>query len=767
MKKFYTYLLCLVIYSILFFQVMYYGIWYFWDWSFPIFKDDFWNFFTITKWSWQSLMDGWQPLSYVSDYIFRFLLSCVWYVLPFEPEQIIYIFLVLTFSTGTYLVFDTFKWLNNKYLVFLVSLLVYLNPFIFYKILGWHINYLFSYFIFIVIFCLLYRWKDRKLNIWDYAKYALLFALSWTQIQFFIYTYLLFIIFAILNKNDSVTKKLSFLVFIWFFAYLIHCFWLNQFLLGIISFEWVSSVARSWTFRDSYMVSLLRIFWLSWSSATLIDRIYSLEILAIFWLSFLWYLIYKLIFEKKKNIFFILLLAYTSFVFVPLTFIYNTPIFPILRETGHILPLIFLFLLLSVLVYSVKNYKITVGFLLVFIFLNFYHFVKDLPYFSYQDLRQELSQIHKFIKNSSPTDRFMIYPFFSQYSIIWHDTRTTETGFPVNNSGFDMLLKYSGNDYMYDWMQTAAFRDSIQWNLVKTKKTQILAEKGVNYIIDLSHIYRSNYDKFVSPDLYDNNLVYVKTDARFFSKLSGLKKIQDSIYKVEASTPRIIGKKVTFEKIDNSQYDLYIEGIADNYFLMFFESYHPDWKLYLEPFSEKNCSPEKLQSGTLNSQIKQNRYIIIDGDVHWKISPVFVENMIDKMNNFSSQKEKNIKPLLKEKWQYVILPQYTSYSYKVTECASPQNAAHHVSFQNTVFDDVHEKTYHNLNFWSITAEHIKQNFSTEYYHENTDGSIDIRLSLHFKPQNYFYLGLLVSIWAVIFLVACIGFDMYWRQKSSN
>ncbi len=93
----------------------------------------------------------------------------------------------------------------------------------------------------------------------------------------------------------------------------------------------------------------------------------------------------------------------------------------------------------------------------------------------------------------------------------------------------------------------------------------------------------------------------------------------------------------------------------------------------------------------------------------------------------------------------MILPQYTSYSYEVTECASRQNANHHVSFQNTVFDDVHKKTYHNLNFWSINADHIKQNFSTEYYHENTDGSIDIRLSLHFKPQNYFYLGLLVSI----------------------
>ncbi|ATU04991.1 hypothetical protein BKN14_00865 [Candidatus Gracilibacteria bacterium HOT-871] len=688
MKKFYTYLLYLVIYSILFFQVMYYGIGYFWDWSFPIFKDDFWNFFAITKGSWQSLMDGGQPLSYVSDYIFRFLLSCVWYVLPFEPEQIIYTFLVLTFSTGTYLVFDTFKGQNNKYLVFLVSLLVYLNPFIFYKILGGHINYLFSYFIFIVIFCLLYRGKDRKLNIGDYAKYALLFALSGTQIQFFIYTYLLFIIFAILNKNDSVTKKLSFLVFIGFFAYLIHCFWLNQFLLGIISFEGVSSVARSGTFRDSYMVSLLRIFGLSGSSATLIDRIYSLEILAIFGLSFLGYLIYKLIFEKKKNIFFILLLAYTSFVFVPLTFIYNTPIFPILRETGHILPLIFLFLLLSVLVYSVKNYKITVGFLLVFIFLNFYHFVKDLPYFSYQDLRQELSQIHKFIKNSSPTDRFMIYPFFSQYSIIGNDTRTTETGFPVNNSGFDMLLKYSGNDYIYDGVQTADFRDSIQWNLVKTRKPQILVEKGINYIIDLSHIYRSNYDKFVSPDLYDNNLVYAKTDKSFFKKMKGLEKVGNHIYKVKNSTDRLIGRNLSFERVDSSQYNLRIHSLKNNYKLLLFESYHPEWKIYLE-----------------------------------------------EGHGLSSK---------------------------------------------SMFDKTHKKLSNSMSLWTLDSEiikkYVKDNYSEElkaegypktlingkkdykYYTENKDGTIDVNLTIYFKPQEYFNIGIIVSFVTTIILALIFVFN---------
>ena len=621
-------------------------------------------------------MDGWQPLSYVSDYIFRFLLSCIWYVLPFEPEQIIYLFLVFTFTTGTYFVFDTFKWENNKYLVFLVSLLVYLNPFIFYKILGGHINYIFSYFIFIVIFCLLYRWKDRKLNLWDYAKYALLFALSWTQIQFFIYTYLLFIIFAILNKNDSVWKKLSFLFFVWFFAYLIHCFWLNQFLLWIISFEWVSSVARSWTFRDSYMVSLLRIFGLSGSSATLIDRIYSLEILAIFWLSFLWYLIYKLIFEKKKNIFFVLLLVYTSFVFVPLTFIYDTPIFPILRETGHILPLIFLFLLLSVLVYSVKNYKIVASFLLVFIFLNFFHFVKDLPYFSYQDLRQELSQIHKFIKNSHPTDRFIIYPFFSQYSIIWNDTRTTETGFPINNSGFDMLLKYSGNDYIYDWIQTADFRDSIQWNLVKTKSSQILVEKWINYVIDLSHIYRSNYDKFVSPDLYDHNLSYIKRDKSFFKKMKWLEKVWEHIYKVKYSTDRLIWRNLSFERINSSQYNLRIHSLKNNYKLLLFESYHPEWKIYLE-------------------------------EGHWL-------------------------------------------------------------FSKSIFDKTYKKLSNSMSLWTLDSEtikkYVKDNYSEnwkkdyKYYTENKDGTIDVNLTIYFKPQEYFNIWIIVSFVTTIILALIFVFN---------
>ena len=284
MKKFYTYLLCLVIYSILFFQVVYYGIWYFWDWSFPIFKEDIWNFFAITESSWFSLTDMWQPLSYVSDYIFRFIIASIAYYSWLQPEFFLYLFIVFLFSSGSYFLFNTFKKDNTKsdIITFLLSLVIFINPLIFYKLLWGHINYLFSYFIFIIIVLLLYKKKDSLYSFREYSLFAILFALCWTQIQFFIFAYILFIVFTFSNSKIKVSQKIFFLLFLWITAYLIHSFWLNNFLFKVISFNEVSEIARWATFRDSYMVEFIKIIWLSWSSATLIDRFYNVPLLFFF-----------------------------------------------------------------------------------------------------------------------------------------------------------------------------------------------------------------------------------------------------------------------------------------------------------------------------------------------------------------------------------------------------------------------------------------------------------------------------------------------------
>lgn len=77
--------------------------------------------------------------------------------------------------------------------------------------------------------------------------------------------------------------------------------------------------------------------------------------------------------------------------------------------------------------------------------------------------------------------------------------------------------------------------------------------------------------------------------------------------------------------------------------------------------------------------------------------------------------------------------------------------------KNYFGENNHLKNDSNLNSFLINPEYIKQNFSKEYYNENPDGSIDLKLVLYFKTQSYFYLGLIISGTT---LLGCIGYLIY-------
>jgi len=47
------------------------------------------------------------------------------------------------------------------------------------------------------------------------------------------------------------------------------------------------------------------------------------------------------------------------------------------------------------------------------------------------------------------------------------------------------------------------------------------------------------------------------------------------------------------------------------------------------------------------------------------------------------------------------------------------------------------------NRWTIDPAYITSHFPRSYYHEDANGNIDISLTMYFKPQAYFYLGLVV------------------------
>jgi hypothetical protein len=87
-----------------------------------------------------------------------------------------------------------------------------------------------------------------------------------------------------------------------------------------------------------------------------------------------------------------------------------------------------------------------------------------------------------------------------------------------------------------------------------------------------------------------------------------------------------------------------------------------------------------------------------------------------------------------------------------------------ILFKKPLFEDSHKLVYDYANQWTIDPEYIKANFDKSMYKENPDGSIDLELTLYFKPQSYFYLGIIISGTTLILCLSYLGYTFYRQRK---
>lgn len=110
-------------------------------------------------------------------------------------------------------------------------------------------------------------------------------------------------------------------------------------------------------------------------------------------------------------------------------------------------------------------------------------------------------------------------------------------------------------------------------------------------------------------------------------------------------------------------------------------------------------------------------------------------------------------------------------------------------FTKPLFENTHTKVYDYANWWTISKDeiikYVEENYSKElkkegypktldnwkidykYYTLNPDWSIDVELTLYFKPQSYFYLGLIISGTTLLVLIGYLGYDTIRRRKNKN
>lgn len=67
-------------------------------------------------------------------------------------------------------------------------------------------------------------------------------------------------------------------------------------------------------------------------------------------------------------------------------------------------------------------------------------------------------------------------------------------------------------------------------------------------------------------------------------------------------------------------------------------------------------------------------------------------------------------------------------------------------------DTLHLQNNAKLNSFRLDPEYIKNHFAKSEYNINPDGGIDLELTLYFKPQSYFYFGVLISVLTLIFIL---------------
>jgi hypothetical protein len=79
-------------------------------------------------------------------------------------------------------------------------------------------------------------------------------------------------------------------------------------------------------------------------------------------------------------------------------------------------------------------------------------------------------------------------------------------------------------------------------------------------------------------------------------------------------------------------------------------------------------------------------------------------------------------------------------------------------------DAFHAESDATLNSFLIDPSYIRQNLPAAVYKVNPDGSIDVDLTLYFKPQSYFYVGLIVSGATLLACLGYLGWDFAKRRR---
>lgn len=234
------------------------------------------------------------------------------------------------------------------------------------------------------------------------------------------------------------------------------------------------------------------------------------------------------------------------------------------------------------------------------------------------------------------------------------------------------------------------------------------------YIYDLNVTYFVNYKNALKPDSDLIDISKLSYDGSYTHLLNNgiLYKIYSNedyeIFEVsdKLDNSKFIAGKSYFQKINPTKYKLYLKNIDKTNGLVFLESFHNSWKIFL------NQNPTLSWCNEVSERV--------NGDILCKEE--------DK-----SFELRDINLLLKR-------------------------------YYPDKFHDIYEDY---ANKWVFDSAYIKESYDRSYYKQNDDGTINLEITMYFIPQLYFYLGIVISIITLLLLVLFFILNLIIKRRKNT
>lgn len=720
--------------------------------DFGVYKQSLHDLFSV-----YSFHDLWKikDVFWINQWLFQYIIVHIfWFQYTWLVTLIISVILYLT--SLLFLV----QYLTNKYntsdcyLLSIVILFIWAlwTPLLWYITNFQTISIIFDTWVGIFIFINIFKYIDT-----NYPRYLIYWTLLFlliahppTQLMF-LWVSMLFLLFSFNLKGMSILILLYFLTnFFWLFL-----FWLNYIMSSSSAFrgtgDYTSHIYSWYSSSANILNNSLFSIYPNDKTFHLFDASFYAFVYLLMFLTILLYFIFT---KRRKNTFLVITIGV---FFVLFTFSFgpnyffgtwfaylweNFPLIHFFRNFKIVLNLGFI-LFLMIFVISIINFKVRelykkVILLLIIIalFFNFLRWFTNYYYhLSWDFIPDEYMLLEQKIWDSKILEwPYMNYPYFE-----WYPRR-------------DIYF----TKWIFNKLVPMYFVSKYGKNFIKLQKNWIMSvvlNMNVNYYLEhKDYIYTKTY-KPISLNMDYTKYVLVESNKYFDLFKIKNKYIRWEVYLDSAS-------KMAYYQ---SNYMIQLNmNISQKDKLTYTYNYDRQWKLYLEPYSELDCKNSKVYTWTLAPEIVWTWTYITN---YWDTIEKITKNITWATNYDITSLNPNLWTWILEKWQEIIIPKINTHSwetYKVKECQSENKifVGDELSklWQKPIFDNTHTKVYDYANEWTIDPEYIKANYPKEYYKENPDWSIDIRLTLYFKPQSYFYLGLIISWTTFLILVFYLIID---------